>query len=152
MIDSSVKQNGKLDLKQKAKSLGIDVSTIIDELKVRISAIQDQEEYYTYSKKISSEFILGIAQYVKKYQLRRLNIGRIDTDGPGELSIWVNTDGDIVQECPTCMESKPVSFDYIHFYLDKPNQIVRNLIWTIVNSYEDRRKEMETYCSSINEL
>lgn len=150
VIDSSMNKNSRLDLKQQAKALGVDVSAIVNDLKVRVSTTKDQE--FTFSRNIGSKFIEGIAHYIKRYQLHRLIIGRICTDGPGELSIWVYPDSSIVQECPTCMQSKTVSFDYVYIHLDEPNQIVRYLIWEIVRSYEEKRKRMETYCSSIDEI
>ena len=33
---------------------------------------------------------------MKEYELRRVIIGHIDTDGPGEVSIWVDINGNIV--------------------------------------------------------
>jgi hypothetical protein len=152
MIDSSANHNNGSYLKQKAKAFGIDVSAIIDDLKGRISTQTDQKDYFAYTKGISKEFIAGIAHYVKKYELHKVIIGHIDGDGPGELLIYIDKNGNIIRECPTCMESKTFDSDSVHFYLDEPDQMARNLIYTIIKAYEDKKKTLETYCSSLDEL
>ena len=116
----------------------------------RLRTTKDQE--FTSSRNIGSEFIEGVAHYIKRYQLHRLIIGWIYIDGPEGLPIWVYPDGSIVQGCPTCLKSNTLSFDDAYFYLNEPIQIVISLIWEIVQSYEKRKKRRETYCSSIDEI
>jgi hypothetical protein len=152
MKHSSLNKNKGVSLKQRAKIFGIDVDTIIQDLKDRISPHEDQEEYFSYSMRISNDFISGITEYAKKYGLCRVVIGRIDTDGPGELLVCISRDGSIQWDCPTCMESKTVSLDSSFSYLDKPNYIVNSLIRAIIETSERKRKSSEMYCSNLEEL
>jgi hypothetical protein len=152
MIETDVNRTNEHSLRRKAEELGIDISTIIDDLKKRISSHNNQGEYFTYSKGIVKEFLQGIVYYLKKYELQRTIIGHIVTDGPGDLSIWIDTDGNIEQECPTCMGSKIVDSDYMYSHLNEPTQIVSSLMWRIIKDREYKRNELERYCSSFDEL
>lgn len=152
MKHSSLNQNKGVSLKQRAKIFGIDVDAIIQDLKDRISPHEDHEEYFSYSERISNDFISGITEYAKKYGLRRVVIGRIDTDGPGELLVCINRDGNIQRECPTCMESKTVSLDSMFIYLDEPNYRVNRLIRAVIETSERKRKSSEMYRSNLEEL
>jgi hypothetical protein len=114
---------------------------------------EDREEGYSaYFKRMSSEFLAGIAYYIQKYELDSLIIGRAPISASEDLSICINADGKLTQTCPTCLESKTVNLDislYNHIY--EPNEIVRSLVVKIMQVDVDKRKSLEMYHSRLDE-